>query len=410
MLLTHIHGLHRVATGGETHKRGAAMADTALLSDAWVRIREGKIAAIGSMSEPPTPEPGEETINCSGRLVLPGFVDSHTHLVFPATREHEFLMKLQGKSYEEIARAGGGILNSAEKLATISEDELLDLALSRLEAMLKTGTTTVEIKSGYGLTLEGELKQLRVARKLQKYSPATIRTTFLGAHAIPAAYKTNREGYLDLVCNEILPRVADEGLADHIDVFCETIAFTPEETRRVVEAGAKHKLPAKIHANQLAYSGGVQTGVAAGAWSVDHLEHCGPAEIEALRGTDTVPVLLPSCSFFLREPYGPARDLIAADLPVCLATDYNPGSSPGSDMTFVLSLASIYLRMLPEEALTAATLNGAFALRLSDRVGSIEIGKQADLIITKPMQSLARLSYGFSENLVEKVICKGKII
>jgi imidazolonepropionase len=409
MLLTNISQLYQVANAGEQSKSGAQMQDAALLKEAYLLIENDKIAAIGSMKSLAADAwQHHERVDCSGRIVMPGFVDSHTHLVFPKTREQEYVYRIQGISYEEIARRGGGILNSARATQEISESQLLEETIERAEEILHLGTTTVEIKSGYGLTHESELKLLRVANELKKHVPLNIKTTFLGAHAIPLSWKDNRQGYIDLVCDKMLPQVVDEGLADFIDVFCDEGFFTVEETEYILNKGKKYGLPGKIHANELAFSGGVQVGVKCGAYSVDHLERSGDEEIEALRGSGTVPCLLPSVAYFLGIDYGPARGMIEADLPVALATDYNPGSSPGGSMPFVMSLACTKMKMLPEEALVASTLNGAWALRMSDKVGSIEVGKQADLVITKALTSLARIPYSYSSNLLDRVMVKGK--
>jgi imidazolonepropionase len=409
MLLTHISHLYQVAQHRELLKRGAEMLDVGLLEDAYLLVEGEKIAEIGSMSDLKDDAfPGVERIDCRGRLVLPGFVDSHTHLVYPKSREQEFVFRLQGMSYEEIARQGGGILNSAKALAHISESQLLDETLARAEEILRLGTTTVEIKSGYGLSLEGELKLLRVAREVGGQSPLNVKTTFLGAHAIPQEWKGNRQGYINMVCEEMLPQVAEEGLADFIDVFCDEGFFTVEETEYILLKGQDYGLPGKIHANELAFSGGVQVGVKCGAYSVDHLERSGLEEIEALKGSETIPTLLPSVAYFLGIDYGPARDMIAAELPVALATDYNPGSSPGGSMPFVMSLACTQMKMLPEETLVASTLNAARALRMSDTIGSLEVGKQADLLLTKPMDSFARIPYAYASNLIDRVMIRGQ--
>ncbi len=385
------------------------MQDASLLEDAYLLVENGTITAMGHMNSLSADAwPQAQRIDCSGRIVMPGFVDSHTHLVFPKTREQEYVYRIQGISYEEIARRGGGILNSAKAAQEIPESQLLEETIGRAEEILKLGTTTVEIKSGYGLTYESELKLLRVANELKKHVPLNIKTTFLGAHAIPTSWKGNRKGYIDLVCDKMLPKIVEEGLADFIDVFCDEGFFTVEETEYILRKGQEYGLPGKIHANELAFSGGVQVGVKCGAYSVDHLERSGDAEIAALQGSDTVPCLLPSVPYFLGIDYGPARDMIAAGLPVALATDYNPGSSPGGSMSFVMSLACTKMKMLPEEALVASTLNGAWALRMSDTVGSLEVGKQADLLITKPLASLARIPYSFSSNLIDRVVIRGK--
>jgi imidazolonepropionase len=409
ILLHNISSLYCVATNGEACKKGPAMQDASLIENAYVHIKDEKIEAVGKMADlAEDAYPNARKVDCTGQLVLPGFVDSHTHLVFPTTREQEFVFRIKGMSYEEIAEKGGGILNSARSTAHIPEEQLLEETIARAQEIMRLGTTTVEIKSGYGLTLESELKLLRVANKLKAFSPLNIKTTFLGAHAVPLEYKHNRKGYIDLVCDIMLPQVVEEGLADFIDVFCDTGFFTVAETEYILNKGKAAGLPGKIHANELDFSGGVQVGVKCGAYSVDHLERSGDDEIAALKGSETVPCLLPSVAYFLGIDYGPARDMITAGLPVALATDYNPGSSPGGSMPFVMSLACTKMKMLPEEALVASTLNGAYALRMSDQVGSIEPGKQADLVVTQAGISLARIPYSYSSNLVDRVMVKGK--
>lgn len=381
------------------------MAALPSLHDAYVLIENERIAAFGPMSE--CPERADEVLDASGRLVLPSWCDSHTHLVFAATREEEFVDRIRGLSYEQIAERGGGILNSARRLQATSEDRLFEQAWERLQEVIGYGTGAIEIKSGYGLTLDSELKMLRVVRRLKEQSPIPIRATFLGAHAVPQEYKARRNEYIDLVINEMLPQVAGEGLADYCDVFCDRGFFTVEETDRILQAGWQYGLKPKIHANELGITGGVQVGVKNRAVSVDHLEHCGEAEIQSLLSSDTLPTLLPSCAFFLGIPYGPARRMIDAGLPVVLATDYNPGSSPSGKMSFVVSLACIKMKMLPEEAITAATLNGACAMELEQDHGSIAVGKVANLIVTKPMNSVAQLAYSFGSDPIDTVILSG---
>jgi imidazolonepropionase len=411
LILKHIGCLYQVAAHGELRKAGAAMADAAPIEDAYVLVQAGRIVGLGSMADYQAAwEEGAEIVDCEARLVLPGFVDSHTHIVFARSREEEYVDRIKGMTYEEIARRGGGILNSARRLQEKSEDELLEDAIDRAWEVLLNGTTTIEIKSGYGLTLESELKMLRVARRLREFCPIRVHTTFLGAHAIPLEYKADREAYLRLLIDEMLPAVAAEGLAEFVDVFCDEGFFTVDETARILEAGARHGLRPKIHANELANSGGVQVGIAHGALSVDHLECTGPDEIAALAASTTIPTVLPGVSFFLGIPYAPARDMVSAGLPLCIASDYNPGSSPCGNMQFVMSLACTRMRLLPEEALVAMTLNGAAALGVSDQVGSIEIGKFADLLITEPMESLARLPYYFARDQVEMVVMNGLLI
>jgi len=406
MLIRNIKSLVQVDTAARRSLvRGADMAALPSLHDAYVLIENERIAAFGPMSE--CPERADEVLDASGRLVLPSWCDSHTHLVFAATREEEFVDRIRGLSYEQIAERGGGILNSARRLQATSEDRLFEQAWERLQEVIGYGTGAIEIKSGYGLTLDSELKMLRVVRRLKEQSPIPIRATFLGAHAVPQEYKARRNEYIDLVINEMLPRVAGEGLADYCDVFCDRGFFTVEETDRILQAGWQYGLKPKIHANELGITGGVQVGVKNRAVSVDHLEHCGEAEIQSLLSSDTLPTLLPSCAFFLGIPYGPARRMIDAGLPVVLATDYNPGSSPSGKMSFVVSLACIKMKMLPEEAITAATLNGACAMELEQDHGSIAVGKVANLIVTKPMNSVAQLAYSFGSDPIDTVILSG---
>ncbi|MBK9730007.1 MAG: imidazolonepropionase [Chitinophagaceae bacterium] len=389
--------------------RGNELKTLPSLDNAFLFIEEGKIAAFGLM-EHLTQQPNgydssrTEEIDASGRLVLPCFCDSHTHLVFADTRENEFIYKIQGLSYEAIAAKGGGILNSAFKLRDTPEEILLEKALQRIEEIKNSGTGAVEIKSGYGLSYDGELKMLRVIKQLKSLSPIPVKATFLGAHAIPIEFKNNREGYLQLLIEQLLPKIAGEGLADYCDVFCDKGFFTPEETDRVLQAGWKYGLKPKIHANQLAISGGVQAGVRNNAISVDHLESMGDEEIECLIHSDTIPTMLPSAAFFLRMPYPPARQMIEAGLPVTLATDFNPGSSPSGRMSFVISLACIQMKMTPEEAINASTINGAAAMELSEILGSITIGKKANLIITKPINSIANIPYSFGSDVIDRVI------
>jgi imidazolonepropionase len=387
--------------------KGPDMAQLPRLENAWLLAEGGRIAAYGSMES--CPERAARVIDARGKMVLPAWCDSHTHIVYAASREAEFVDRIRGLTYEQIAERGGGILNSARKLRETPEEELLEGAWRRLGEIMDTGTGAVEIKSGYGLDTESELKMLRVIARLKAISPLSIKATFLGAHALPPEYKTNRDGYIRLLTDSMIPRVAAEGLADYVDVFCDRGFFTPEETARILEAGVRHGLKPKIHANELDYSGGIQVGVAHGAISVDHLEYTGEEEIRCLLESQTMPTLLPSTAFFLKLPYAPARRMIEAGLPVALASDYNPGSSPSGRMAFVLSLACIHMNMLPEEAINAATLNGACAMELEDELGSISIGKIANLIITRPLPSLAALPYGFGRDPVESVIIQGEL-
>lgn len=407
MLLRNIKALVQAEHHPRILAKGSDMAVLPTIHDAYLLIEGGRIAQFGPMSE--CPEHSGEVVDATGRYVLPAWCDSHTHIVFAATREEEFVDRIRGLSYEEIARRGGGILNSARKMQAASEEALLESARARLWEVIGQGTGAIEIKSGYGLTLESELKMLRVIRALKAESPIPIKATFLGAHAIPAEYKDRRDTYINMVTTEMLPRVAAEGLADYCDVFCDKGFFTVEETDQILKAAAQYGLKAKIHANELDCSGGVQVGIANQALSVDHLERIGEAEIEALLKSDTLPTLLPSCAFFLGIPYAPARQMIDAGLPVVLASDYNPGSSPSGNMPFVISLACIQMKMLPEEAINAATLNGAKAMELAGEMGSIAPGKLANVLLTKPINALANLPYAFGSDLIERVIVSGKV-
>lgn len=384
---------------------GAEMRSLGELRNCWLSIEDDHISGWGEG----TPPAADLHINASGGTVIPAFCDSHTHIIFAGTREREFEDKIRGLSYEEIARRGGGILNSAARVQQATEQELYEASAERLSRMVADGTGSVEIKSGYGLTLDAEMKMLRVAARLSESSPATIRTTFLCAHALPVEYRGRADQFVDTVCREWIPAVAAEGLAEFVDLFCEEGFFNTTHAAQIMEAGAKHGLRSKIHANQLAYSGGVQAGVRGGALSVDHLESSGQAEIEALLGTSTMPTLLPSAAFFLRAPYPPARQMIESGLGVALATDYNPGTSPSGYMPLVLTLATVGMRMLPEEALAAATINGAYAMGFNDR-GTISVGARADIALLRPMESIAYLPYSFGENCIRGVILGGKTI
>ncbi|MFA6058542.1 MAG: imidazolonepropionase [Taibaiella sp.] len=374
------------------------------IDNAWLLIEDGIIHSFGEMQHIPENIAADKVIDASGRIVMPSWCDSHTHLVFAAPREQEFVDRINGMTYAEIAARGGGILNSAKRLNETDESQLFDQSLKRLLKVMDHGTGAIEIKSGYGLCLEGELKMLRVIRKLKEQRIIPIKANFLAAHAFPPEFKENHQGYIDSIINEMLPRVADEGLADYMDVFCEQGFFSVDETSQLLEAGLKYGLKPKIHANQLHRSGGVQVGVKYNAISVDHLESMGEEEIEALRGSNTIPTLLPGAAFFLAMHYQPARLLIDAGLPVALASDFNPGSCPSGNMNFLLSLACTQLKMTPEEAINAQTLNGAAAMELGNEMGTIAMGKKASLIITKPVSSVAYLPYSFGENWIEKVI------
>ncbi len=408
ILIKNIKGLVQVEAKGNTWKQGAALSSLPVLENAYLYLKDGLISDYGLMCELGDVS-STKTIDATGKFVFPSFVDSHSHIIFATSREDEFVDKIKGLSYAEIAAKGGGILNSAKRLQNTSEDDLYKSAFQRVNEVIGFGTGALEIKSGYGLTTEDELKMLRVAKRLNETTPLTIKTTFLGAHAIPKVYEDRNE-YIDLVINEMIPQVAAEGLADYCDVFCEKGFFTPEETTRILEQGLKYRLKPKIHANQLHISGGVQVGVATGALSVDHLERIGDAEIEALQNTTVMPTLLPGAAFFLRMNYPPARKMIEAGLPVALATDYNPGSAPCGKMALMLSLACVQMKMTPEEAINAATINGAYAMDLLSTHGSITKGKVANVFITKEMSSYSFLPYAFGSNLIEEVILNGEVI
>ncbi|MDQ2656701.1 MAG: imidazolonepropionase [Bacteroidota bacterium] len=386
--------------------RGGAMADLPVIQDAWIALSNGVIYDFGAMSELSGISAIRE-IDARDRFVFPSFTDSHTHLVFADSREDEFVMKIKGKSYHAIAASGGGILNSAKKIQRLEESELYMRCLPRLEEIIRTGTGAVEIKSGYGLTLKDELKMLRVARRIRDESPLTVKITFLGAHAVPEGM--DKSSYVRLVKDEMIPAVASEKLADYVDVFCEHGFFSDADTREILEAGLRYGLKGRVHANQLSRSGGVQAGVACGAVSVDHLENIGQEEIDALKNTNTIPTALPGAAFFLGLPFPPARQMLDEGLPLAIASDYNPGSSPSGNMPLMVSLACIRMKLTPEEAFNATTLNTAAALELSDTHGSITRGKVANLFITKPMPSLAYMPYVYGTSMVETVILNGKV-
>lgn len=397
--------------------KGDELKNLPAINDAWLYAEDGKILEFGPMidfSSQFTPDNRDnsalEEVDASGKFLLPCFCDSHTHLVFADWRQEEFVDKIQGLSYEEIALRGGGILNSARKLNETPEEVLLEKALQRIQEIKNHGTGAVEIKSGYGLSYDGELKMLRVIQKLKLLAPIPVKATFLGAHAIPPDYKDRREEYIKLLVERLLPIIAEENLADYCDVFCEKGFFSPEETDLILQAAWKYGLKPKLHANQLSISGGVQAGVRNNAVSVDHLESVGEEEIECLKNSNTILTLLPTAAFFLRMQYPPARKMIDAGLPVTLASDYNPGSSPSGRMSFVISLACIQMKMTPEEAINAATLNGARAMELENELGSITIGKKANLILTQPLNSLANIPYHFGEDVIERVFIGGEVL
>ncbi len=394
---------------------GADMAKLNCIDNAFLLIDEGKIEDFGTMVSMPNFDEIEGTdvmqeIDATGRMVFPSFCDSHTHLVYAGSREIEYTDKIKGLSYEEIAKRGGGILNSAKRMHEATEDELYESAMERLHEIIGMGTGAVEIKSGYGLTVEDELKMLRVIKRLKETTPLIIKSSFLGAHAVSAEYKGRQAEYVDMVINEMIPMVAAEDLADYIDVFCDKGFFTVEETDRILNAGMKHGMRPKIHANELDYSGGIQVGVKYNALSVDHLEFVGDAEIEALKGSETMPTVLPGAAFFLNMVCSPVRKMMDAGLPVALASDFNPGSSPSGNMKFVLSLACINYKMLPQEAINATTINSAYAMGVEDEVGSIARGKIANLFITKEIPSIEFMPYAYGSNLVDTVILNGQVL
>jgi len=410
IIIKNIKGLVQVEKSLKVKVIGKEMKDLPIIKNAWIAIEDDIILAFGEMDSFPeiTDWTNLNVIDATGKFVFPSFCDSHTHLVYAASREEEFVDRINGLTYEEIAKKGGGILNSAKKLQNTSEEQLFNDAWARLEEIKKTGTGAVEIKSGYGLSIEGELKMLRVIKKLKKESDLTIKANFLGAHAIPTNFKENREGYINMIIDEMLPVIEKEGLADYIDVFCETNYYTPEETDRILKAGIAIGLKPKIHVNQFTTIGGIQAGIRNNALSVDHLEVMGENDITDLINSDVMPTLLPSCSFFLNIPYAPARRLIDSGLPVSLATDFNPGSTPSGNMPFVMSLACINYKMTPEEAINASTLNAAYAMGLSQTHGSIAEGKKANLFITSEMPSVAYMPYSFGSNNIETIILNGK--
>jgi imidazolonepropionase len=408
-LIKNIKCLYQVEEGAARKKivKGAEMAQVPAIENAYLIIENDGIHSFGKMIEL-IDNHFDQTIDASNCLVLPAWCDSHTHLVFAAPREQEFVDRINGRSYEEIARNGGGILNSARKLNGMDEQELYEQSLQRLQQVIAQGTGAIEIKSGYGLNTEAELKMLRVIRKLKENSTVHIKASFLAAHAYPIEYKDNKAGYIKLIIDEMLPQVAGEGLADYMDAFCEEGFFSVSDTEQLLEAGWKHGLKPKIHANQLHYSGGVQVGVKHKAVSVDHLECVGEAEIEALKSGTTMPTLLPAAAFFLGIQYQPARRIIDAGLPVCLASDYNPGSCPSGNMNLLTTIACTQLKMTPAEAINAITINGAAAMELENELGTIAVGKKANLIITRPMNSLDYIPYDFGNNPVKQIFINGK--
>ncbi|MBK7009661.1 MAG: imidazolonepropionase [Saprospiraceae bacterium] len=389
-------------------KKGGEMARVDQLNQAFLLCENGQIIAYGGMDG--CPDRADNVVDAANGHVLPGWCDSHTHLVFAASREEEFVYRLKGMSYAEIAEKGGGILNSATKLQAMDEDLLYEQSAQRLEKVISMGTAAIEIKSGYGLTFDSELKMLRVIRRLKENYAVGIKATFLGAHAVPAAYKENRQGYIEHIIRDMLPIIAGEGLADYMDVFCDKGFYTIEETDLLLKTAAGFGLKPKIHANELANSGGVQIGIKNNAISVDHLEEIGSDEIEALRQSRTIPTVLPSCSYFLGIPYAPARKMIDAGLGIAIASDYNPGTSPSGNLSLLMSLACTQMKLLPEEAFNGLTHNGACAMEWQQQYGSIGLGKTASFIITHKIPSLAFIPYSFGENLIKQVVIKGRMV
>jgi len=408
-LITNIQELLQVRETSIAKVSGSEMANLPTIKNAFLILKDNLIEDFGSMDNLPKIN-ADKTIDAAGKVVLPSWCDSHTHIVYAGNREQEFVDRINGLSYEEIANRGGGILNSAKKLNETSEEEIYEQSKIRLEEVMHLGTGAVEIKSGYGLTVDGELKMLRVIKKLAENYDIAIKATFLGAHAFPLHYKDDKAGYLDEIINEMLPEISKDKLADYVDVFCESGYFSVEETEKIMEAGLAFGLKPKIHVNQFNSIGGIQAGIKFNALSVDHLEIMNPEDIEALKGTETMPVALPSCSYFLSIPYTPAREMIKAGLPIALATDFNPGSTPSGNMNFVVATACIKMKMTPEEAINAATINGAYAMGLSETHGSITKGKKANLILTKPISSYYQIPYAFGSNLIESVFVEGKIV
>jgi imidazolonepropionase len=410
LLIKNIRTLVQVRENAPEMVQGIAMNELPCLQNAWLAIEDGIIVHFGTMENWPgiTDWSGLEVIDANEGSVLPAWCDSHTHLVYAASREEEFADRIRGLSYEEIALRGGGILNSAKKLRATTENELFESAATRLDEVISLGTGAIEIKSGYGLDMQSELKMLRVIRRLKERGPISIKATFLGAHAVPEEFKNNKDGYIKLLINELMPAIQSEKLADYCDIFCERNYFSLEDSIKILEAGKKYGMTPKVHANQLSVSGGVQAGVKTGAISVDHLEFIGEEEISLLKNSRTMPTLLPGAQFFLGLPHPPARKMIDAGLPVAVASDYNPGSCPSGNMNQMVNLCCINYKMTPEEAINAATINSAYAMGLCESHGSITIGKKANLIITKPISSVAMLPYSFGSNLIERVIINGK--
>lgn len=409
LLIKNIKSLVQVREGGISKVSGSDMKILPCIENAWLAVDNGLIADFGNMGDFPgiADWKGLEIIDADGKLVMPCYADSHTHIVYAGNREGEFVDRINGLSYEEIFNRGGGILNSAKRLREATEDELFDQAMIRLKEVIKQGTGSIEIKSGYGLSVESELKMLRVIKRIKDLNLIPVKATFLGAHALPQEYKNDKAGYIQLIINEMLPKIAAEKLADYIDVFCEQNYFTADETKEILEAGKRHGLIPKVHAEQMSHYGGIQAGVACGAISVDHLEYCNDEDITALKKSSTMPTVLPGAAFFLSLPLPPARKMIDAGLPVAFATDFNPGSCPSGNMNFMMSLGCVQYKLTPEEVINACTINSAYAMHLSNEVGSITIGKRANFFITQPISSYAFIPYSFGSNLIESVYLNG---
>jgi imidazolonepropionase len=409
LLIKNIKTLVQVREAGILKVSGAEMKELPCIENAWLAVDNGLIADYGSMDDFPGIEDwkGLEIIDCEGKIIMPCYADSHTHIVYAGNREGEFVDRINGLSYEEIFERGGGILNSAKKLSEAKEDELFEQAMVRLKEVISQGTGSIEIKSGYGLSLESELKMLRVIKRIKDLNLIPVKATFLGAHALPLEFKNNKEGYINLIVNDMLPEIAAEKLADFIDVFCEQNYFTPEETKHILEAGKKHGLIPKVHAEQMSHFGGIKVGVECGAISVDHLEYCNDTDIELLKNSNTMATVLPGAAFFLGLPLPPARKMIDAGLPIAFASDFNPGSCPSGNMNFMMSLGCVQYKLTPEEVINACTINSAYAMNLSHEVGSITPGKKANFFITKPIGSYSFIPYSFGSNLIECVYLNG---
>ncbi len=409
LLIVNIKGLIQVEEDPAMMVEGGLMSEITKIDNAWLYMKDGIIDSFGNMSDVPA-STGAEILDATGKYVMPSFCDSHTHLVYAGSREIEYIDKIRGLSYEEIARRGGGILNSAALLSETTEEDLYDQSILRIHEIMRMGTGAVEIKSGYGLNTESELKMLRVIKRIKESAPLKVKSTFLGAHSVPTEYRTDQSAYVDLVINEMIPAVAAENLADYIDVFCDKGFFTPEETEKILMAGIKYGMIPKIHANELDYSGGIQVGVKYDALSVDHLEYTGDNEIAELLNSGTMPTILPGAALFLGMVDAPVRKMIDAGLPIALASDYNPGSSPSGNMKLIMSLGIIKLRMLPEEVINACTINGAYAMGISDTHGSIAAGKVANVFITREIPSYEFFPYAYGSDLIETIILNGKVV